>query len=67
MSKLKVKPDPECKYCGGCGEVSDWVPYGIGNTPLFSYCSCVEDQIPEDYDDDIELDLSEFETIHNER
>lgn len=56
---IKVKPDPNCKYCHGSGEVLDWVDYGSTTISMPSLCNCVEIQIHEDYEGAIELDLSE--------
>ena len=55
----KIKPDLHCEYCHGSGEVYDSVPYGMGNTLMASWCSCVEEQVDQDTDD-IQLDLSEY-------
>lgn len=59
---MKIKPDPNCKSCRGTGEVNDFVPvpFGVGNCAMPSLCSCIEEQIPEGYEDEeIEIDLSE--------
>jgi hypothetical protein len=53
---MKIKPNPNCTTCHGVGEVYDSVPYGSTTAQLVSFCGCVESQIPEDYDGDIELD-----------
>lgn len=55
METMKIKPDPNCKYCHGTGEVYDTVDYGSTVAYLPSFCSCVEEQIPEDWDGEIEL------------
>lgn len=54
---MKIKPDPDCEYCHGTGEVLDWVDYGSTVVSMPSLCSCVEEQIPEDFDGEIELDV----------
>lgn len=60
---MKIKPDLNCEFCHGTGEITDWVDYGSTVAPLTSYCSCVEDQIPEFYDGEIELDLDEYYSV----
>ena len=62
---MKIKPVPGCKYCHGSGEVYDIVPYGSTVAYLPSICICVEDQIPDDFDDDeyVEIDLSDMYEI----
>lgn len=52
---MKIQPDPNCKYCNGTGEVWDVVDYGSTTASFPSLCSCVEDQIPEEWDGEIEL------------
>jgi len=61
---MKIKPDPNCAMCKGTGEVFDWVDYGSTQVKLPSLCDCVQDQIPDDFDERygvIDLDLSEIE------
>jgi hypothetical protein len=60
----KIKPKPGCKYCNGSGEVVDWVDYGSTQVPLTSLCSCIEEQLPEEYD---ELRGDEIEIVMEER
>lgn len=57
---MKIKPDPNCKWCRGSGIVYDSVSYGSTTAQLPSTCECVEAQVPEDYDGEIEIDLSEM-------
>ena len=45
---MKIKPDPECKYCHGM--VYDIVDFGSTTAMLPSFCGCIEEQIPEGYD-----------------
>jgi len=53
-----VAPDPDCKICNGCGEVSDRVDYGSTTTlGPSSLCSCVEEQIPVELDDTHRINL----------
>ncbi len=57
---LVITPDPDCKACRGGGELTQrHDDYGIPET---LWCDCVEEQIPEDLSDDIEieLDLSKY-------
>lgn len=36
------KPDPNCRYCRGTGQVVDYVPYGDTSVPMYTECECVE-------------------------
>lgn len=47
-----VEAKENCHYCGGSGFVTDWVPYGSTNVPMETECGCVEDNLPDDFDDD---------------
>lgn len=58
--KVYLKPNPSCKACRGTGEVSDIVDWGATTTQMMSLCDCVTDQVPEDYEGEIELDLSDL-------
>lgn len=60
METMKIKPDLNCKECHGTGEVFDIVDYGSTTASFPSFCSCVEEQIPEGFDGEIELDLNEY-------
>ena len=53
---MKIKPKKDCEHCHETGIVEDQVPYGMGCASLESYCDCIEEQIPEDYDGDIEIE-----------
>lgn len=61
-TKLEIiKPNPECKLCGGCGEVyAGSVPYGSTSVSLpDDLCECVIEQC--EYDDaGVMLDLSGY-------
>lgn len=50
MTKQFVKPDPDCKLCHGTGSVVDRVDYGDDIAHMFTFCDCVEMQVP-DYED----------------
>ena len=54
----KVTPNPGCKHCRGSGTVYDTVPYGSTTAQMPSDCSCIEEQLPEEFDemvDEIEI------------
>lgn len=57
-----IQPKRDCPNCHGTGEVDDWVPapFGHGNIPMPSLCSCVEEQTDDDTDE-VLLDL-DYET-----
>jgi hypothetical protein len=57
---MKIKPKKDCKSCHGSGEVTDFVPYGSTMAGMDSFCDCVEEQIPEDFDGEIEIDLEDY-------
>ena len=50
----KVTANPNCKYCHGSGTVYDTVPYGSTTASLPSNCNCVEEQLPEEFDDQVD-------------
>lgn len=54
MTIEKITPDEYCASCNGSGEVVDWVPYGMGNTAMYSLCDCVLDQVE---DEDVEVEI----------
>ena len=56
MNIMKIQPDPNCEYCHGTGEVWDTVDYGSTTASFLSLCSCIEEQIPEDFGGEIEID-----------
>ncbi len=47
----KIAADPNCKACYGSGTVYDTVPYGSTTAQMPSTCSCVEEQLPEGFND----------------
>jgi len=51
---IKITPKPDCPDCNGTGEIYDYVPvpFGVGNCAMPSLCWCIEEQIPEDYEDE---------------
>ena len=49
-----MNPDPDCPYCGGTGDVVDWVPYGDTNVPMYAECECWQPD---------ELDEQEFNLV----
>jgi hypothetical protein len=56
---MKIKPKKNCKWCCGSGIVYDSVPYGSTSADLDSCCECIEEQVPEDFDGEIEIDLED--------
>lgn len=54
-SSLHITAKADCLCCYGEGYVYDLVPvpFGSGNCPMPSLCSCVEEQIPEEADDEV--------------
>lgn len=64
---MKIIPEKDCNGCQGVGLVSgDWVDYGSTKTQLpDEYCNCVLEQLPEDYDGEIQLVL--FKNISSEQ
>jgi hypothetical protein len=57
---MLITPNPKCKSCHGSGTIYDTVDYGLTTAQLSSFCGCVEEQIPEDYDGEIEIDYEEY-------
>jgi hypothetical protein len=54
-SSLHITAKADCPHCHGEGYVYDSVPvpFGSGNCLMPSWCSCVEEQIPEEADDEV--------------
>lgn len=54
---FNIYPKENCKSCYGTGFVSgDWVDYGSTKAQLpDEYCDCILDQLPEDYDFDLNV------------
>lgn len=59
MLTLKAKLD--CKACGGSGRLTDWVPYGMGNVPMYSDCDCPYEELSQEEIDN--LDNIEYEVV----
>lgn len=57
----KITPLADCKACHGSGTVYDIVDYGSTTAELPSGCSCVDEQLPEEFDDSID----EIEIVDN--
>jgi len=55
MKTIHVTPISNCPYCHGDGYVYDTVDYGSTTSQMQSLCSCIEEQIPEDFDGDVEV------------
>ena len=54
---LKIKPRADCEVCHGSGEYPEWILFDKG--PIkFETCDCVWEQVPENYNGEIEIDLS---------
>ena len=49
---LRISPEPNCKYCHGTGEITDWVPYGDTDAAMTTTCDCVLEQVPEGHEDE---------------
>lgn len=61
-NKMKIKPDLACNSCFGTGIVYVSIEdedCGDILAKLPCYCNCVEEQIPENNKEEIELDLTE--------
>ena len=54
---ITITPKISCPACHGDGYIEgDWVDYGSTKTQLPSdFCDCVFEQLPEDYDGDVEI------------
>jgi len=63
IKAMKIKPNPNCKACNGTGEVYDIVDWGAATCSMPTVCDCVIEQLPDDQDEEIEieLDLSDLE------
>ena len=57
MDTLRISALASCPYCHGEGYVYDRVPmpFGSGDCSMPSLCGCIEEQIPEDTPDEVEI------------
>ncbi len=55
LHPLRVIPDPNCKFCRGGGLVYESEKAWGADCQRENYCTCFEDQIPEDFDGEIIL------------
>ena len=39
-----MKPDEDCPYCGGTGEIIEHVPYGDTWVNWYTACDCCDDE-----------------------
>jgi len=51
MTTYKITANEDCHYCHGSGTVYDSVPYGSTTADMPSTCGCVEEQVPEEFND----------------
>ena len=52
--KYLVEAVASCPHCHGRGYVTDYVPYGSTNVPMDTECDCGFDNLPDDFDDDVD-------------
>lgn len=63
----KIKPDKECKVCGGSGVVVENHPYGSTTAPETFWCNCVLEQI-ENFSEMVDgIELIESQPAKNPR
>ena len=58
---MKIIAKKDCKACHGSGLTQQSHPYGSTSATETLYCDCVGEQIPEDYDGDIDIIEPVFE------
>ncbi len=56
-----IKPNPNCNFCGGSGEIQEPHPYGSTVVSETLLCECVTDQIKNSNNSLIELVLDNQE------
>jgi len=55
MTTLKIYPNPHWGMCHGTGQIAEQHPYGSTIAIEYLLCDCVIEQLPEDFDGDVDL------------